>query len=88
MATRPMTEADLLRPAFVDAIEQFQAQGITDPCTSVPLETLQELEIDQLCAALVENDLTTLLETQVDYPIEFCHSDERPARRKLNHKLK
>lgn len=67
---------DLLRPAFVAAIDEFVARSISNPCSSTPLETLQQLEMDLLCAALIDNDLTVLLEEQIEFPIEFCHSPD------------
>jgi hypothetical protein len=67
---------DLLRPAFVSAIQQFLADGILDPCSnSSTTSQLVDLEMDQLCAALVENDLSSLLEQgEQPFPIEFCQS--------------
>ena len=59
-------------------MEQFLADGILDPCSnSSTTPQLVDLEIDQLCAAMVENDLSAILEQEpFPFPIEFCHSPQ------------
>lgn len=65
---------DLFRPAFVSAMEQFLTNGISDPCSNNSTDLLVELEMDKLCQALVDNDLTMVLEEEIQYPVEFCQS--------------
>lgn len=60
---------DMFRADFVAAARE-------NACVSLSTAALQELEMDLLCQALVDNDLTSLLETQVDYPVEFCQSPD------------
>ncbi len=74
--TRGGTIIDMFRPGFVLAMESFLTDGILDPCSSVPIEVLRDLEMDLACAAMKENDLTILLEEQIEFPVEFCHSPD------------
>ena len=67
----------LLRQDFLSALELFSANETTvDGCQTFPLAVLQQLQMDKLCQALVENDLTNTLENQVNYPTEFCQSPQ------------
>jgi hypothetical protein len=59
---------------YVTLARDAIAQGDSYPCTNSSSNFSQVLGL--FCDALLPNDLTDYLETQVNYPVRLCHSKE------------
>jgi hypothetical protein len=56
--------------------QQLLDEGNRDPCRSLGSTALRTLNMDFLCQALLDSDLTETLEQEVHYPVEICQSPD------------
>jgi pimeloyl-ACP methyl ester carboxylesterase len=63
-----------VQPDFLQTFRQAIADGNRDPCQT--LDNLEDRKLHFLCQAFLENDLIEMLEAQVDFPVEVCHSPD------------
>jgi len=63
--------SDMINPALAQLVLDEASAGGRDPCNS---EFVTD-EVDQLCQALMDNDLSDIIEA-MNYQLTFCHSQE------------
>lgn len=59
----------IFNPIFIDFVKDAIESNISNPCR----RHSKTRYLDKLCQALMENDLTNIIE-HTTYPIQFCHS--------------
>eukprot|EP00581_Thalassiosira_minuscula_P004944 CAMPEP_0183743126 /NCGR_PEP_ID=MMETSP0737-20130205/65056_1 /TAXON_ID=385413 /ORGANISM="Thalassiosira miniscula, Strain CCMP1093" /LENGTH=1012 /DNA_ID=CAMNT_0025978733 /DNA_START=189 /DNA_END=3226 /DNA_ORIENTATION=- len=69
----PMPFTDMFNQNLLALILRAYEAGNYDPCNS---EFKSEYDVDNLCEALLDNDLKNVLENEIDYPVTICHSPD------------
>ena len=67
----PQMMNDVINPAFVDMVLSSFEAGNTDPCNS----EFKTDDVDLLCQALIDNDISELVEN-INHQTVICHSPD------------
>ena len=69
-----------MHPGYLQASQQAIMDGSRDPCqtktSSSNTTSLEELDMEFLCQSMMDNDLTHMLEQEVNFPTLICHSPD------------
>ena len=67
----PQMMNDVINPSFVDMVLSSFEAGNTDPCNS----EFKTDDVDLLCQALIDNDISELVEN-INHQTVICHSPD------------
>jgi hypothetical protein len=69
---------DVMSDQFINFFTGAIQKNMTDPCEETSLSELERLEVDTICKALDDNDLTKVVMDST-YDMELCHSEDDPV---------